>query len=86
MRTKRLITVYKLAMCQLLLGSFWHPTTSYATCFSSPPFLFCVVLLGRGCLGSPVGGGGCMNVCAVWVPVPPALGHDLAWLFWDFRI
>jgi hypothetical protein len=67
----------KLATCQLLLGPFRHPTTFYATCFSSPPSLICAVLFGGGCAN------GCVGHVGAGAPSP---GHDLACLLWDFRV
>jgi hypothetical protein len=49
---------------------------------SSLSSLVCV-LLGGGCRGSPAEGR--MGVCAVWVPVPPALGHDSTCLLEDLE-
>ncbi len=56
-------------------------TISCRVSVSPLPFLGCVRWCG-GCGGSSRRRAhGC--VCAMWVPVPPALGHNMACLLWD---
>jgi hypothetical protein len=68
-------------LCQMYPVGLYCQTISLSVSFSpSTRFRLCVVRLWVGGLTC---GGGRMSVCAMWVPVPPAIGHDLACLLWD---
>jgi hypothetical protein len=54
--------------------------------FTLPTHMRCMCLGAEGREAHLLGGGGGMSMRAVWVPVPPTLGPNLACPFWDLTL